>query len=169
MPTGKAPRQPPPRVRGFTLIAVLAAMFLLALATQQVMNVVSQQAQREREAELLRIGAAYVRAIGVYYETSPGTVKRWPRALEELTDDKRFVNIRRYLREAYADPVTRSRDWGLIQAPDGGIAGVFSLSDAQPIRSGAMDLGVVVLPAASRYADWQFEYVPRSGAVGGKP
>jgi type II secretory pathway pseudopilin PulG len=155
--------------RGFTLLAVMAAMFMLALGTQKVMSVVSQQAQREREAELLQIGAALAQAIGTYYESSPGTVKRWPTSLKDLEDDKRFVGIRRHVRQVYLDPITRSEAWGLVRANDGGIAGVYSLSDAVPIRSGALTVGNVSLPAASRYADWQFVYEPANASPAARP
>lgn len=142
------------------MAAVLAAMVVLALATQSVMTYVSQQDLREREADLLRIGQAYAQAIGAYYETSPGNLKRWPRTLEDLAEDKRFVGIRRHIREVYNDPMTRSANWGLVMSDDGGIAGVHSLSTAQPIRSAALELDTVSLPAASRYADWEFVYRP---------
>ena len=146
--------------QGFTLLAVLLAMFLLALATQQVMFVVSQQAQREREAELLRIGAEIVRAIGIYHERSPGAIKDWPPSLEALTDDRRFVSLQRPLRRVYADPITRSNDWGLVSAPGGGIAGVYSKSEMTPIREAGVELTELGLGAAQRYSDWKFVYPP---------
>lgn len=149
-----------PAQQGFTLLAVLAAMFILALSTQGVMTFVSQQAQRDREEELLRIGQTYVQAIGSYYESSPGSVKKWPRSLEDLTDDKRFVGIKRHLREVYTDPVARSSSWGIVPSSDGGIAGLHSLSDLRPLRTAATEVGALVLPPASRYADWQFVYQP---------
>ncbi|QHE86654.1 type II secretion system protein [Hydrogenophaga sp. BPS33] len=145
---------------GFTLVVALAALFMVALATQQVMAVVSQQAQREREAALLRIGAAYVAAIGAYHERSPGSVKRWPPSLDALTDDKRFVNLQRHLRKAYADPITRGGEWGLVPAPDGGVAGIFSRSDLAPIRSAGAALDALGLARAERYSDWKFVYQP---------
>ncbi len=147
--------------QGFTLVAVLAAMFLLALATQQVMFVVSQQAQREREAELLRIGAEIVRAIGIYHERPPGSIKDWPPSLEALTDDRRFVSLQRPLRRVYADPITRSHDWGLVPAPGGGIAGVYSKSEMTPIRTAGAELTELGLGAAHRYSDWRFVYHPQ--------
>jgi type II secretory pathway pseudopilin PulG len=159
MPTGSH-RRTVHTQRGFTLLAVMAAMLLLALGSQKVMWIVSQQAQREREAELLHIGAAFAQAIGTYYESSPGTVKRWPANLNDLVEDKRFVGIRRHVRQVYIDPITRAEDWGLVRASDGGIAGVYSLSNAAPIRSGALMAGGVSLSAASRYTDWQFVYQP---------
>lgn len=158
-----------PRQKGFTLIAALAAMFLLALATQKVMGVVSQQTQREREAELLLVGAAYTRAIGDYYESSPGSIKRWPQSLGDLTDDKRFVVLRRHLRQAYVDPIAPGMEWGLVTAPDGGIMGVYSRSELMPIRSAAQNVGPLQLAAASHYTDWQFVYTPSSSRTTGKP
>lgn len=148
------------RQHGFTLLAVLAAMFLLALVSQQVMSVVSQQAQREREAELLRIGAAYQTAIGAYHDQSPGSVKRWPPTLEALLDDRRFVTLQRHLRRLYADPLTRTTTWGLVPAPDGGIAGVYSLSEDHPIRTGGTELARLGLAEVSRYSDWKFVHRP---------
>ncbi len=153
------------RQGGFTFVAVLAALFLLALASQKVMTVVSQQAQREREAELLRIGAAYRAAIGAYHDRSPGSLKRWPPSLEALLDDRRFVTLQRHLRRLYPDPITRSQAWGLVFAPDGGIAGVYSLSEDRPIRTGGADAALLGLGAASRYSDWKFVHRPSAEMV----
>jgi type II secretory pathway pseudopilin PulG len=145
---------------GFTMVAVLAAMLMVAIGAQKVMTYVSLQVQREREAELLRTGQVYVQAIGSYYESSPGGVKRWPKSLEELATDTRFVGIKRHVREAYSDPLSR-QPWGFVRSPDGGIAGIHSTSEAQPIHTAPVSLGNFALPAASRYSDWQFVYAPR--------
>jgi type II secretory pathway pseudopilin PulG len=150
--------------RGFTLVAVLAAMFILALGTQKVMTFVSTDAQRDREAHLLLVGQAYVRAIGTYYESSPGGIKRWPRSLEDLADDTRFVGIKRHIREVYPDPISRQQ-WGIVASPDGGVAGVYSLSEKKPIRTAALDTGSMTLPAAGRYMDWQFVYIPKQSGI----
>lgn len=156
------------RERGFTMVAVLAAMFLLGLATQGVMTWVSHEVRREREAQLLMVGQTYAQAIGSYYEASPGVVKQWPVSLDDLTDDKRFVGIRRHLRKVYPDPVRRSKEWGLITVGDGGgIAGVYSLSEEMPLRLIALDLGSLVLDPATHYSDWKFVYRPLA-PVGGQ-
>jgi len=141
---------------GFTLLAVLAALTVLALASERVMQFAAQQAQREREAALLRAGVAYAQAIAAYHAATPGHAKRWPPTLDALADDRRFVQVRRHLRERYADPVTRSTDWGLLRAPDGGIVGVYSRSDQAPLRSAATVQRGIRLAAANRYADWRF-------------
>lgn len=146
--------------RGFTYIAVLAALLLLSLASHGVMVYVSQQAQRAREADLLRVGQNFIRAIGAYYEATPGSIKRWPSQLEDLLEDRRLVSITRHIREIYPDPITRRTDWDLIRSTDGGIAGVRSRSTASPMRTSALELDNITLPAASRYADWAFVYRP---------
>lgn len=161
MQNGERTRSRPCRwEHGFTLLAVLAALFLLALATQQVMLVVSQQAQRDREAELLRAGMDILGAIGAYHERSPGATKEWPPSLEALTDDRRLVSLQRHLRRVYRDPITRSDDWGLVSAPGGGISGVYSKSQARPIRVSGAELADVGQAGAEHYSDWKFVYRP---------
>jgi type II secretory pathway pseudopilin PulG len=164
MQAGSAPqsRKRAQRQRGFTYIAVLVALLMLSLATQGVITYVSHQAQREREADLLRIGQTYAKAIGAYYQASPGTIKRWPATLEDLLEDRRLVGVVRHIRELYPDPITRTFSWDLIRAPDGGIAGVRSTSTLAPIRTGVVELDELTLPPAIRYADWEFVYaIPR--------
>lgn len=146
--------------QGFTYIAVLVAMLMLSLGTQGVMIYVSQQAQREREAGLLRIGQLYRQAIGAYYEATPGSLKTWPRSLRDLVEDRRLVTIKRHIREIYPDPFTRAADWELVTALDGGITGIRSRSEMAPIRTGVVELGAITLGPASRYSDWQFVYQP---------
>lgn len=159
------------RQGGFTMIAVLVMLLLVGLATQAVMQSVSQQAQREREEALLSTGLSYVRAIGAYYESSPGAVKRWPASLEDLLEDKRKLQLQRHLRELYPDPVNGSAPWELVLAADGGIQGVRSRSTKAPIRSGPVQWEELQLPAAHSYQDWRFMYTPPSPSknVGGAP
>jgi type II secretory pathway pseudopilin PulG len=149
---------------GFTYLALLVMLLFIGLASQGVMQVVSQQAQREREDSLLRIGQAYARAIGAYYEATPGTLKRWPRDLDDLLEDRRLVSVRRHLRERYPDPITRLNDWELIRAADGGIQGISSRSEQVPLRHGSVLLDGPEgweLPAVRQYREWQFVYIPR--------
>lgn len=148
------------RQEGFTMLAVLAALMLLALSLQGMMWVLATQAQRDRELALMRAGAAIRDAIGRYVESSPGSVKQWPGDLQALLDDQRSVAFRRHLRRIYPDPMNRSGSWGIVPAPDGGIAGVHSLSQERPIRTGGIELDVHGLRPADRYSDWLFVYVP---------
>ena len=118
--------------QGFTLLAVLAALLVLALSLQGVIWVLATQAKRERELQLLRSGSAIRDAIERYVSASPGVNKRWPKSLDDLLNDQRSVFFRRHLRMVYPDPVGGGRPWGLVSAPDGGIAGVYSQSGPDP-------------------------------------
>jgi type II secretory pathway pseudopilin PulG len=172
--------------RGFTYLAILAALTLLALSTNGVMTYVSQQAQREREDDLLRTGQVFVQAINDYYLASPGSVRKLPQQLEDLLDDKRQVSIRRYLREIYRDPTTNKADWDLVRGADGGVYGLRSRNDQGPIRTTPVSLLIetssidpmkgtqpvrttITLPAAQHYSDWIFEFRPMTSQPGEEP
>lgn len=74
-----------------------------------------------------------------YYEATPVGKKPYPNSLQDLLRDNRFPDVRRYLRRNFTDPLTGREEWGIIPAPGGGIAGVFSLSEAKPIKIGQFD------------------------------
>jgi len=143
------------------MFAVAIAGVLLAAGSE----VWAQSRQREKEKELLFVGAQFREAIRQYYEGTPGTVKRYPQKLEELLDDRRYLSLQRYLRKIYADPMTGSDRWGTIAAPGGGIMGVYSLSDKSPIKSANFDSRNEGLTGGSRYSDWRFVYEPPTDAV----
>jgi type II secretory pathway pseudopilin PulG len=142
--------------RGFAYVWLLAAVAVFGAALAAVGPLWAEEAQREREDELLRVGRLYAEAIDSYHRRSPGTTKRYPARLEELLFDTRFVGTVRHLRVLYPDPMAKGGAWTLLRATDGSIIGVASTSDASPLRRVAVDLGVVRLDAASRYADWRF-------------
>lgn len=144
---------------GFTLVGALILCAFMGAGALAYGELASHAAQREKEQELLFIGNQFRQAIGAYYERAPGTVKRFPKKLEDLLEDKRHLVPQRYLRRMYADPITGKREWGLMQAPDGGIMGVYSLSDAQPIKRAGFAARDSILAAIGRYSDWHFSYV----------
>ena len=43
-----------------------------------------------------------------------------------------------------------------VRAMDGGVMGVYSASDGEPLRSVGTELGSVTLPAARKYSEWKF-------------
>lgn len=144
------------RQQGFTLLALLATLTTVSVGLAVAGPRWAERAQRDKEQELLKVGTLYAEAIASYHRASPGSVKRYPRQLSDLLEDSRFVGMRRHLREIYPDPLAPDKPWGLVAAPDGGIRGVYSQSTAAPQHQAPMDLGVVVLPQAQRYSDWQF-------------
>jgi type II secretory pathway pseudopilin PulG len=119
----------------------------------------SQQAKREKEAELLFVGDAYRQAIAQYYESGPGGHKRYPQSLEQLLTDERFAFDRRYIRRLYRDPVT-GKEFGLLKAPEGGIMGVYSPSEEAPLKSANFPPEYASFESASRLNEWQFVYMP---------
>jgi len=148
------------RQRGFTLAAALIAVAVLGAGMAAYGEIASHAAQREKERELLFVGNQFRQAIGAYYERTPGAVKKFPQKLEELLKDARYPMPQRHLRRIYADPMTGKPEWGTIEAPGGGIMGVYSLSQLRPVKSGGFAPRDASLAGAARYADWQFSYVP---------
>lgn len=142
--------------RGFALLAALATVAVVAAATTMVVERWADLAQRDREDDLLRVGAAYAHAIERYREASPGNVKAYPRELDDLTLDVRFIGGVRHLRKLYADPLQPQRPWGIVRAADGTVRGVYSTDSRAPWRRTPIVIGSVSLPAAARYSDWKF-------------
>ena len=150
--------------RGFTYLAMLFAVAIAGAVVATGSVVWSQETQRDRERELLRIGAEFRRAIGLYYERSPGSVKRYPDDLNDLLLDPRHLSLQRYLRRIYRDPLTGRDEWGLVISPQGGIMGVHSLSDRAPVKSAGFSGDAASFNQAMRYAEWKFVYAPAPNA-----
>ncbi len=146
--------------QGFTLAGALIVVAVLGAGMAAYGEIASHAAQREKEQELLFVGNQFRQAIGAYYERTPGAVKRFPEKLEDLLQDKRHPMPQRQLRRLYADPMTGKRDWGLVSAPEGGIMGVYSLSQAQPIKTGGFLARDSSLADSAQYTGWQFVYSP---------
>jgi type II secretory pathway pseudopilin PulG len=155
---------PPCAQRGFTYIAMLLAVAMIGVGLAATGALWSQSLQREREQELLFRGNQFRQAIALYYQKTPGAVKRYPEKLGDLLEDKRYLKTQRYLRKHYVDPMTGKSQWGLIEAPGGGIMGVYSLSKAAPIKSGGFAARDQELQGAESYSDWRFHYAPPTGA-----
>jgi len=148
------------RAAGFAYIGLLVAIVLIGAALAAVGEVWSVQSQREREVELLYRGDAIRKAIAAYVTHNAGGA-RYPQALQDLVEDQRSPKIGRYLRRVYEDPITGATDWTLIRAADGGIMGVASSSQGEPIKRHGFGMRDTAFDDASCYCDWQFIYVPR--------
>jgi len=93
-----------------------------------------------------------------------------PRVLlsfEDLVLDPRAPDVRRHLRRIYVDPITGKDGWGIVRAPDGGIMGVHSLSDATPLKSASFAPADRSFEGMTRYSAWQFVY--REGVLPAAP
>lgn len=157
------------RQDGFTFVAVLIALAVIAAGLAATGEVWSQARQRDQERELLFIGDQYRQAIALYYERTPGAAKQYPAALEDLLRDTRYPTVQRYLRKLYADPLTGKADWGLVKAPDGRIMGVYSVSPRAPIKTASFTGPNRVFEGAIHYSDWRFLYEPLLAAAPAAP
>ena len=148
--------------RGFTYIAVLFLVAIMGAVMGATAVVWKTMNQRDKEQELLFIGHEYRRAIGLYYERTPGAAKVFPKKLEDLLEDKRQTSLTRYLRKRYNDPFNSDKEWGVVPGPGGTIMGVFSLSDKTPIKTGNFEEDEKIFSSAASLKDWKFVYQPKA-------
>ncbi|MBC7995265.1 MAG: type II secretion system protein [Rhizobacter sp.] len=144
--------------RGFTYLGLLFIISVLGLTAAMASVVWSTVQRRENEKQLVFAGRQFQTAIERYGQRAQGSNMRFPRELDDLLRDPRALNMQRFLRQIYVDPITGERQWGLVRLADGSIVGVHSLSTRAPLRSSlsavAGTRGGDV--AAETYRDWRF-------------
>ena len=105
---------------GYTLVALIAVMSLLALFAMAAAPDIKQQAQREREKEAIFRGEEVANAIRAYveYRNSQGArgVAALPTSIDQLLEGiPRGTHKVQILRpEAAVDPLSRKGEWRLI-------------------------------------------------------
>jgi type II secretory pathway pseudopilin PulG len=145
------------RHAGFTYIGLLIFIALIGIASSASMQVGSLSQRRGAEEALLDIGGEFQQALLSYANATPQGQQRFPHALEDLLKDPRYPNTVRHLRRLYIDPLTGNNAWGIIATPDAkGIAGVFSLSEARPIKIGNFDGAFRDFDGKTSYQGWRF-------------
>ena len=132
---------------GITYISLLLAIVLIGIATAALTPMWSTMVQREKEAELLFRLGEFRRAIAQYRQDHG----RYPARLEDLLEDKTQLQVRRYLRRIYPDPMTGAADWKLVLIVDktgvvAGIRDLHSQSDAEGFR--------IIPSKGNRYREW---------------
>ena len=142
--------------RGVALLALLILIAIIGIAAAAQVQVGSLVERREQEEDLLWIGREFRRALISYSSVTPAGRQVLPASLNDLVLDERFNPPRRHLRKIYIDPLTGKEEWGLVRAPNGGIAGVHSLSDATPIKIGNFGLTEKDFEGKAKYSEWQF-------------
>jgi type II secretory pathway pseudopilin PulG len=147
---------------GFTYVGFLLFVALSGAGLAAYGEFASHTAQREKEAELLFRGEQIRNAIASYYRKE----QRYPRALAELVEDKRFPMPVRHLRRLYRDPMSGEADWGVVEVPGGGgVMGVYSRSEDAPIKTGNFSAINPEFDKATKYADWKFVHRPPGQAA----
>jgi type II secretory pathway pseudopilin PulG len=142
---------------GFIYIGLLIGLAIVGISLSAVSEVWTQSRQREREQELLFAGNQIRQAITLFYLASPPANRRFPLQLEELVEDVRTPDKPgRYLRKMYLDPITGSEKWGEVRLASGQLVGVYSQSDAEPIKSMGFALRDKDFAEKPRYSEWVF-------------
>lgn len=157
---------------GYTYLALLFVVAIMGGALAAAATLWHTAQTREKERELLYVGDQYRKAIQLYHAHA----RQYPRELVHLLRDPRTPDVRRYLRKLYRDPVTGKNEWGIIKASDGGIAGVYSLSDAAPLKTANFPKEYPEFEGKTRYSEWKFVYAasqspaaPRTSATPPQP
>jgi len=145
---------------GAILFGVLVMLLIVGFTLGEAGALWSQARKHDREQELLKVGDKIRIAIGQYYNQTPGPVKQYPRSLEALLKDDRFQLPKRYLRQIYNDPTTGRPSWGVLEAPSGGIMGVYALGSETPSKIANFRPIYKLFENKKTYSDWIFAYSP---------
>ncbi len=159
LPSSLVPR---PSSRGFTYIALLAAIVIIGISLGAAGKYWSNVMLREKEEELLFRGNQYVEAIERYSKAMPG-VGRTPSSIDDLLNDSRLMN-RHHLRRRYKDPIT-GEDFVEIFSIIGGqtkqLTGVHSASDKEPLKQSNFPADPEYFKdfeGKKKYSEWLFVY-----------
>ena len=147
--------------RGFTYLTVLFIVAMMAGGLALIGEVWQTSNAREKEADLLHVGNEYRKAIERYYLSG----RQYPKTLADLLKDPRQPGTVRYLRRLYPDPITGKDEWGLVKSNDGGIAGIYSTSEAAPLKTAGFAVRDASFEGKAKYADWQFIFAPGQPAA----
>lgn len=143
--------------RGFTYLGLLILVAIIGIASAASLQAGAALQRRAAEEELLDIGMEFRNALISYANATPVGQRRTPSSLQDLLKDPRYPNPRRHLRKLYADPLTGKEEWGVIEAQDGGgIIGVYSLSNARPIKTGNFEVVFQDFAGKTSYREWRF-------------
>lgn len=142
---------------GAAYLMLLLTILVMGIGLVAVSEVWHTTLRREKELELLFIGDQYRQSLRLYFTQTPsGNALRYPLKLEDLLKDPRVPGTKRYLRKIFADPITGDTKWGLILGPNGGIVGVHSMSQEQPIKTANFSMENKAFENMKHYSDWVF-------------
>jgi type II secretory pathway pseudopilin PulG len=168
-----------PRAGGFTYLLLLVFVAIFGFALAAAAQVWATLSKREKEQELVFALGQFHGALLLYSRGAappqqspvqpPPPIEAMPKTLEDLLQDPRAPDVRRYLRRIYVDPMTGKAEWGLVQR-QGRIIGVYSLSEEAPVGR-TYALANIDFEKAQKYSDWRVVVIPtaQGGLQGAAP
>lgn len=145
------------RSGGFTYLSLIVLVAIIGLVTATTLKLGSVLQRARAEQELLRIGAEFSDALQSYADATPAGKPSQPASLKDLLRDPRFPTTRRHLRKIYADPMTGRAEWGIVYlAEKVGVIGIYSLSDAKPVKIGNFPARFTGFDGKEKISDWKF-------------
>ncbi len=145
------------RQAGFTYLGLIILVFIVGLVGAATLKVGALLQRAQLETELLETGAQFSAALKSYADATPRGQPTQPLTLQELLRDTRFPTPRRHLRKIFVDPITGRPEWGIVSAAQGGrILGVYSLSQAKPLKLAGFDERFPNFENREHHADWKF-------------
>jgi hypothetical protein len=100
--------------RGYAFLILMMMVTILLISLTAALPSIYQEGQREKEEELIFRGSEYARAIYFFHNK----FGRYPSKVDELV---KKTNGIRFLRQAYADPMTADGKWRFIHANAAGM------------------------------------------------
>jgi type II secretory pathway pseudopilin PulG len=150
---------------GFTYLGMLLILVLVGIALASAGLVWHTASVHEKEEDLLFVGEQYRQAIASYYVSGQGEL---PKKLADLVLDPRFASVKRHLRRIYPDPMTGTKEWGLVKAGDR-ILGVYSLAPGKPLKEIRVSTPGADGGIAVAYSEWKFVFNPGAEGQGPNP
>jgi type II secretory pathway pseudopilin PulG len=150
---------------GFACLVLLIALAILGIAAAASIQLGALVQRRWAEQALLTVGMEFQLALQSYAAMTPAGQSPHPKSLQDLLRDPRFPGIQRHLRRIREDPVSGQAEWGLVTSVDGGIAGIYSLSERRPIKQCGFEPELAHLGGRRRYSDWVFGPPPAGLAL----
>jgi type II secretory pathway pseudopilin PulG len=144
--------------RGFTYLALLAAIIIIGISLGAATRYWSNILLRDQEEELLFRGEQYRQAIEKYATAVPGRISL-PPTIDSLLQDPRSAS-KHYLRRKFKDPVS-GNDFEVIRDTlTNGIVGVFSPSKKVPLKQANFPDQDKEFEGKKSYNEWRFVYTP---------
>jgi type II secretory pathway pseudopilin PulG len=151
------PLRSPCRQHGFTYLGLIILVTVIGLVGAATLKIDSLLQRAAAEEELLAVGAAFSAALESYAAATPQGQAPQPPSLQELLKDPRTPGLRRHLRKIFVDPMTGGTEWGIVWLGDhAGVVGVYSLSQARPLKVGNFDARFVGFENKQHLSDWKF-------------